>query len=754
MAGLISSVDGIASGTGCCPAGASGIDHAPNTGSSGASARLAAFVRTKKAGDRTISLLVPDIVCASCIATVERAASAIPEVTKARVNFSTKRLTVSWDGPAALADRIADEIATAGYRCHPFSAEAASNADADAMRDLIQALGISAFAAMNVMLLSVSGWAGVDMAAETKSLFHWLSALIALPTVAYAGRPFFHSAATALGQRRLNMDVPISLALILAAGMSLYQTIARGDAVYFDASVMLLFFLLLGRVLDLRVRARARSAAQQLLVLRSQAATVIDPDGERRFLPPDQLAPGMRVAVAAGARIPADGVVSKGDGLLDNSLLTGESLPESCSLGAAVFAGALNVGGPLEIDVTATEDNSLLAEIVRLMETAEQGRARYVRLADRVARAYAPAVHLLGGMTFLAWFSLGAGWETSLLNGITVLIITCPCALALAVPAVQVVAGGRLLRGGVLVKSGDALERLADIDTIVFDKTGTLTTGKLTLTSKVDAESLALAASLARDSHHPLAKAIVEAATGLSTTDLPGPVSETPGQGLSCETETSCIRLGSRKWVGADSGTQCDTNAEVWLRRQDGSLTRFAFADRLRCDAKEALAALKAQGYELAILSGDRPEAVAPVAAALGVADWAGGRSPQDKTRRLNQLAAEGRHVLMVGDGLNDAPALAAARVSLSPASAADIAQNAADFVSLGDGLGAVPETIRVARASKRLVLQNFALSFAYNALAVPVAMLGFATPLLAAIAMSGSSVAVTLNAMRLKWTS
>ena len=753
---LTAALDQVAPGAGRCPADVTVADSAPPHIDVAEAAHAAVYVRDGEDGLKTLSLIVPDIVCAGCISRVEGAVRAVPGVEHARVNFTAKRLHAEWHGDAEIAGRIVAALAACGYKAAPFTAEGAVSADETALRDLLRALGVAGFATMNVMLLSISVWAGTDMAPGTQSLFHWLSALIALPAVAYAGRPFYRGAAMALSAGRLNMDVPISLAVILAAGMSLYQTFARGDAVYFDASVTLLFFLLLGRVLDLRARAKARSSAHRLLAIRSRAATVIEADGTRRFVRPEELKPGMRIAVAGGERIPADGVLSSDLAVLDTSLLTGEPIPEDIGRGGAVFAGSLNLSVPVEIDVTVTDERTLLAEIVRLMEAAEQGRARYVRLADRVAGAYAPAVHVLGALTLAIWLYLGAGWETSLLNGIAVLIITCPCALALAVPVVQVVAAGQLLRNGVLMKSGDALERLAEIDMVVFDKTGTLTTGELELadSENTSRESLVLAASLARESRHPLSKAVVRAARGAVSEVPVRAIQETSGFGLSGETDAGPVRLGNRRWVGCETGAVDDARAEIWLRDGAGTLTRFVFADRLRADAAETVTALQNMGLEVALLSGDRSAAVAATARAVGINAWQGGYSPKDKAERLNNLAAQGRRVMMVGDGLNDAPALAAARVSLSPSGAADIAQNAADFVSLGDGLASVVETIRIARASKRLVFQNFALSFGYNAIAIPIAMLGLATPLIAAAAMSGSSLAVTLNALRLKWIS
>lgn len=753
MARLTEAFGEIASGAGCCPADSAILPLSPEAAEAVAP-HVAAYVTLEEDGVKSLELAVPGMTCAACIARVERAARDVPGVDRARANFSARKLSVAWRGDLALAERIVAALAAEGYKATPFSAEAVLSADDAAMRDLLRALGVAGFATMNVMLLSISVWAGSDMAESTRSFFHWLSALIALPAVAYAGRPFYRGAFAALKSRRLNMDVPVSLAVILASAMSLYQTTIHGGAVYFDASVTLLFFLLLGRLLDLRVRAKARSAARQLLAIRARAATVIDPDGSRRFVRPEALTPGMRVSVAAGERVPADGTLTSEFALLDNSLLTGESLPEETESGAQVYAGALNLADPVEVAVTRPDNLSLLAEVGRLMEAAEQGRARYVRLADRVAQAYAPVVHVLGAATAAAWLLLGVGWENALQTGIAVLIITCPCALALAVPAVQVVAGGRMLRNGVLVKGGDALERLANIDMVVFDKTGTLTTGELTLACPADPQALALAATVARESRHPLARALVRAAKGIQSEIALRNVREEAGLGLQATTKAGIVRLGSRRWVGAEDDASDDSKAEIWLRDARGRLTRFAFADQVRVDAADTIAKLQQMGVDLAILSGDRPAAVSTVAAAVGIGAWEGACSPGEKIRWLRKRAAMGYRVFMIGDGLNDAPALTEAHASMSPSDAADIAQNAADFVSLGDRLGPVADTLRIARASQRLVFQNFALCAAYNAVAVPIAMAGLASPLIAAIAMSVSSLAVTLNALRLKWIS
>ncbi len=701
---------------------------------------------------RDVTLIVENMRCGSCMTAVERALLSSPGVDSARANLSAKRVAVRFDPARTDGEALADALKRAGYN----AAEATHTRDEDAQAqadDLLRRLGVAGFAAANVMLLSVSVWAGLasDMDRSVQSLFHWLSALIALPAILYSAQPFFRSARAALTSGRLNMDVPISLGIVLASSMSLAQTVRGGEQVYFDAAIMLTFFLLIGRYLDESVRVRARSAAENLLGFKASAATVIGEDGRPLRLPARDLAPGMRVLVAAGERIPVDGSVVSGASDIDESLITGESMPRLAAAGAAVHAGTLNITASIEIAATATDEGTLVAEIARLMHAAEQGRGRYVRLADRAARLYAPAVHILGALTFIGWMLAGAGWEQSLTFAIAVLIITCPCALALAVPAVQVAASGRLFAAGVIVKAPDALERLAEIDIVVFDKTGTLTLGEPRLidAEAVDRTMLERAASLALHSRHPLSKALVKAAQSRGLTPMRRSfVREIAGSGLVSETAQGTERLGSAAWVGLE---ETDKPTTLWYRGAAGAPAPFHFEDALRADAATVVADLKRAGYGVELLSGDTASAAGAAAATAGIATCHAGVRPDGKIARLAALSALGHKVLMIGDGLNDAPALAAGHASLSPACAADISQTAAGAIFQGQRLAPVIETIAVAQAARRMSLQNFAIALAYNVLFVPLAMAGLVTPLLAALAMSLSSVAVTGNALRLR---
>jgi P-type Cu2+ transporter len=725
------------------------------------------YARDRGDGVHSLSMLVEGLHCAACVWLIESVLARQPGIVSARINMTTRRLQMAWRASETTPERLAETVRRLGYRLIPFDARCLGQSGARDEQELLRAMAVAGFAAGNVMLLSVSIWAGQaeGMGPATRTFLHWMSALVALPAIAYAGRPFFRGAWAALCAAHVTMDVPIALGVLLAAAMSLHETIAGAEHAYFDAAVSLLFFLLIGRYLDRRARGRARSAAEHLLGLFATAVTVVDRDGSKRILPPVRVQPGMHVLAAMGERIGVDGRVIAGESSVDTSLIDGESTPKPTGLGTLVFAGTLNVGAPLTIEVTATGDDTLLAEITRQVELAEQQRDRYVVLADRVAKLYAPFVHSAALVTFALWWgALGAMWQAALLNAIAVLIITCPCALGLAVPVVQVIASGRLLRGGILLKSPSALERLSEIDTIVFDKTGTLTEGRPDLLNRamIDDDALHEAASLAAASRHPLARALVRAceADGIPASTS-GDVREIAGRGLERTTPVGPIRLGSRAFCGiADDtnttttanagGTDTDLAPELWLTRPAAPPVRFAFADALRVDAAEVIGRLAARGYRLALLSGDRAPLVESIAKHLHIAEWHAALRPQQKVERLASLAGDGRGTLMVGDGLNDAPALAAAHASMSPSSAIDVSQTAADLVFQGSRLAPVEDALWIALRARSLVRQNLALSFGYNLFAVPLAIAGQVTPLLAAVLMSTSSILVIVNALRL----
>jgi Cu2+-exporting ATPase len=681
---------------------------------------------------------VPGMRCAGCIAKIERELPKLDGIAAARANFSAKRVAIRHD-PALGEERLTEALRNLGFEAQPVADNPLGIEEKERKR-LTRALGVAGFGMMNIMLLSVSIWSGADGA--TRELFHWLSALIALPVIAYSGRPFFSSAWMALSHKRTNMDVPISIGVILATALSLYETITGGGHAYFESAVMLLFFLLAGRTLDAVMRDRTRAGIGALLGRMGKSASVIGPDGSTRRVAAAELDPGMLVLVAAGEALAADGEVVDGTSAIDNAMLTGESAPEPVGPGSVVHAGAINLSAPLRIRLTHVAEDTALAEIARLMDEAGQSRSSYVRIADRASRLYAPVVHSLAALAFVGWMMAGAGWHQSLVIAIAVLIITCPCAMGLAVPAAQVVASGALLRRGLLVKDGSALERLAECDIALLDKTGTLTLG----TPRADVGALtqtqrAVALGLAQASRHPLSRGLAaslmrEGVEPAVVTDM----REVSGAGLVGQWEGVEVALERPD----DAGQSLATALRIGADRQT-----IAFADPLRSDAAATLSALQAQGISASILSGDRAAPVEAVAAELGL-EATPEASPQAKLAALEALKAAGRHPLMVGDGLNDGPALAAAHASIAPGTASDASQQAADAVFIGEKLMPVALAVKVARKTMRIVRENFAFSIAYNLLAVPLALFGLVTPLIAAIAMSVSSLVVVANSLRL----
>ncbi|MBS8261143.1 cadmium-translocating P-type ATPase [Roseibium polysiphoniae] len=718
-----------------------------------------AFVTPAEEGAVHMDLAVEGITCAACMGEIERGLSRLPGIRKARVNLTSQRLAVDWDTGQTGADEIVAELSRLGYTAHPFDPASQKDRQDQTGKNLLRCMAVAGFAGMNIMLLSVSVWSGnaTDITPETRDFFHWLSALIALPTVAYSGRPFFKSAFAALRAGRLNMDVPIVIGVTLAVGLSLIQTMQHQHHAYFESAVMLLFFLLVGRYLDHNMRGRTRSFAENIAALKAEVAARIGADGSVREVPLSKIEPGDMVLVMAGDRVPVDGVVVDGRTEIDQSLVTGETILHPVGKGDQVYAGTLNGDGTLKVRVSAATGATLLDEVNRLLETATQAKSLYVRLADRTAQLYAPIVHGAAAVTFAGWMLAGADWQPALVIAISVLIITCPCALGLAVPAVQVVASGQLFKSGVLLNSGDAIERLSDVDTIVFDKTGTLTTAEPCLLDKAQLtdELLALAGRLALSSRHPLSSALLKASGALRPF---GSVSETPGAGIETTVDGLALRLGSPAFCSVP-----DAEIGALLKMHPGAsviavkygaepAVLLPLRQSLRQDAVAVMRELSGLGYQLEILSGDREGAVRAVAEELGLANWQAEVKPGDKIAHLEVLKQQGRNVLMVGDGLNDAPALAGAHVSLSPVTAVHLSQAAADAVFLGDKLQPVADALQISRRARRAIEQNLWISALYNVVAVPIAVAGLVTPLMAAVAMSASSIAVTANALRLRW--
>ncbi|NJO32887.1 MAG: heavy metal translocating P-type ATPase [Rhodospirillales bacterium] len=703
--------------------------------------------RAMPGGAVSYAFSTPAIHCGQCISAIERPLSRADGVVSVRANLSLRCVSVIMANETWPLLPVVEALEGLGYAPQSvIGLEGGSNDNE--VKHLVRALAVAGFAAANIMLLSVSVWTGAEGA--TRDLFHFVSALIAIPAVAYAGMPFFRSAVAGLRHRRMNMDVPISLGVILATAMSLYESFLGGGHAYFDAATSLLFFLLIGRTLDRVMRAKARRVAGSLARLSAKGAVIVDGKGELNYVPIGGVQAGMIMRVAAGERFPADGDVISGASDIDRSLVTGESAPVAVRAGSPADAGTLNLTGPLDVRVTRPAGQSFLADVMQMMAAAEQGRGRHVQIADRMAQIYSPAVHILAFASFLGWLLYTNGdWHQSLTAAVSVLIITCPCALGLAVPVAHVMGASRLFEAGILMKDGSALERLAAIDHAVFDKTGTLTTGEPVVSSSVipNGEPAAIAKALALASIHPAARALARfiPESPSSLTEL----REVPGHGVEGRFGKKIVRLGRGSWVSEIAiGKSIEEGLAFAI--EGGAPSGVSLREELRPGVVKTLAALGERGIASELLSGDAAPEVYRMAARLNFAHVQAGLKPGGKLARIQELAGERRKVLMIGDGLNDAPALAAAHVSMAPASASDIGRMAADFVFTRAPLTAVSFAHRVALRNQRIVRENFGLAVLYNIFAVPLAMAGQLNPLIAAVAMSTSSIIVVGNSLRL----
>ncbi len=711
-------------------------------------AERSASVRPAANGHGVCLISVPNISCGACVARIERALIDCPGVVAARANLTLRQVRVTLTDANTDPSPGYEALAALGYTARPLDPSDTEPASAQQDGpDLLRCIAVAGFGAMNVMLLSVAVWSGAE--ATTRDTFHLISALIAVPVVAYAGQPFFRSALVVLRGGRLNMDVPIALAVLLALALSLSELLQGGDHVFFDAAVTLLFFLLTGRYLDQLMRDRARSAVTGLARLSPKGAMARGPDGSLEWIALHAVAKGMILHIDAGERVPVDVRILHGDTDLDRSLVTGEAMPVAASPGTELEAGTLNLTGGIEVEVLRPVAESFLAEMMRMLSAAETSRSTYVRIADRAARLYAPVVHLLAVATFAGWLLVTGDWQVSAFVAISVLIITCPCALGLAVPVAQVVAAGRLMRSGILMKDGSALERLAQIDRAVFDKTGTLTTGTPMVTScfEGEAEQREASKALAMQSRHPAAQAIAAHLPEVAC-EVADAV-EVPGFGVEGRVHGRRARLGRARWVAEIAADPQAATGPAFAFEGAPALS-FDLSETLRPGAVDTISDMQSSGIPVTMLSGDDAARVAQVAETLGIAEAHHGMTPARKVGVLEDLRDRGHRALMVGDGLNDTAALAAAHVSMAPSTAADAGRTAADFVFLRDGLDAVATAQDVARATARVVRQNFGLAIAYNCIAIPLAVAGLVTPLIAALAMSASSILVIGNSLRL----
>lgn len=706
-----------------------------------------------KSGNTKYVFSVANVHCGSCINIIETHLSKQIGIQFARVNLTLKQLEIEVDDSVDILI-IIDQLEKLGYGVIPVDLGDLSEFKQEQQSaKLIRALAVAGFAAANIMLLSVSVWSGAD--GETRHFFELVSALIAIPAIAYSGQVFFRSAFGALRFGHLNMDVPISLAIILSLFMSLYEVFLGTGEAYFDAGVMLLFFLLIGRYLDQKMREKARNSVFALSKIAAKGANRIMPDGQLSYIPIDQVKPGMTLRVFPGDRTPVDGILLEGQTDLDRSLINGESETYFPKTGEEIEAGVLNLTGAMSLKASKSADKSFLAEVSKMLEAAENSRMTYVSIADRMAKIYAPVVHILALLAFIIWFLIiGESWNLSLNIAISVLIITCPCALGLAVPVTNVIAANQLFKNGILMRDGTALERAADIKKVAFDKTGTLTYGTPEITedqlTNLSTEIQSHLKALVMQSSHPASKALAKALTGVETSQMTK-IHEVAGFGIEGFYNGNSIRLGRASWVADISKTDiAELEDKISFSETGQNTNQFSLQETLRVDAIEAKTYLDTQNIGTEILSGDGRNAVQKIAKLLNIKDWHASLKPADKHQHLKELENNGELTMMVGDGLNDAPSLAAAHVSMAPASACEVGRQAADFIFTNDSLKAVPYTISTAQKSKCIIQQNFAIAIVYNCIAIPLAFFGIITPLIAAIAMSASSIIVVMNSLRL----
>ncbi len=725
------------------------------------------FANSSPQNIHSVSLVVQGLHCAACVWLIESILKRQYNVTLARINLSKKTLTLEWKGDIEDGNKLVNLIQEIGYKLLPFDEKIIKAEEKKYNNSILIALAVAGFGAGNVMLFSVALWFSniEEMGQQTRNLFNLFSSLIALPVIVFSARPFFTSAYKSIKRGFPNMDLAISLAISLTCIVSLVKTFRGAEHVYFDSAVMLIFFLLIGRYLDLKARKKAFAIASEFNLLAANFATIED-GAKIKILPTKDLKKDMIILVAVGEKIAADGIILEGDSELDTSLITGESAPKKVTKNSEVFAGTINIAEPLKILITKSPKNSLLSEIIKLGEEIENKKNSYIRIADKLAKFYIPTVHLLAFSTFCLWFFiLNNSWEFSLTNAIAVLIITCPCALALAIPIVQTIVISNFVKKGILVKSGEALEKFREIEVVVFDKTGSLTKGEPSLTDIFlltkdspillkEAEIyiyLSIAASVAKNSKHPISRAITKSFNG-ELENLSA--KEYQGLGLSTNFQEKTLKIGRREFcdiknLEAFAQIKQKNSLKLFMKFGEEELV-FLFNDELKKDTKEVVKLLKRNSKKIILLSGDEKNAVKEVANELNISEFYFEKTPVSKVEFLQNLKDKNQKFIMVGDGLNDAPSLALADISISFSKASDISQNIADIVIQGRKLMPIINLFSSSNKAILLMKQNLIIALIYNIIAVPFAVFGYIVPLFAAIAMSLSSLIVLLNSLRM----
>jgi Cu2+-exporting ATPase len=716
------------------------------------------FVAREDAASRSASLILEGITCAACVWLSERHVRELEGVAEFNVNYSTHRARVRWDDGRIHLSDILRAIAAIGYVAHPFDPGRQEELYKKEKSRALRRLAIAGLGAMQVMMLAVPLYAGdhSDMEEGMRRFLRWVSLVLTVPVVFYSAQEFFRGAWRDLRLGRPGMDVPVSLAVGGAFTASVWATLTGGLDVYFESVCMFTFFLLTSRYLEMGARHRAGQAAEALVRLLPATATRLGSDGAEAVVAVAELATGDRLRVRPGETVPADGIVAAGRSSVDESLLTGESLPCARGRGDSVIGGSVNVESPLEITVTRVGEDTVVSGIVRLLDRAQAEKPRLARLADEVAAWFVSGMLAVAGGVALWWWLHDA--PRTFAVTLSVLVVSCPCALSLATPVAITAATGALTRRGLLTTRGHALETLARATHVVFDKTGTLTRGVLTLERVLPRpgmqreEALALAAALERHSEHPVGQILAAAGGG---TLAASEVVAVPGEGVEGVVAGRRYRVGSPVFAAALSG--CDAPGpsggvtRVALGDQQGIAATFELSDELRADAVDALRDLRGLGLQVALLSGDAEPAVQRIARALAIDRFTAAAKPADKLAHIRRLQAAGGVVAMIGDGVNDAPVLAGSDVSVAMGSGTQIAHASADLVMLSEHLAHLASGVRMARRTLLIIRQNLAWAVLYNVIAIPLAAAGWVAPWMAAIGMSASSLVVVVNALRLR---
>lgn len=722
------------------------------------------FVHLESEHVRDAALMLEGIVCAACVWLSERHVGQLPGVLEFRVNYSTHRARVRWDERQIRLSEILAALSAIGYLAHPFDARRQEAAQQRERSIALRRLAVAGLGSMQVMMMAVALYAGDyhGMDAWIQDLLRWACLVLAIPVVVYSAQPFYQSAWRDLRRQRLGMDVPVTLAIVTAFIASVWYTWRGGGEVYYDSVTMFVFFLLAGRFLEMSARHRAGQISEALVRMLPATATRLGATGEQ-IVPIAELAIGDRVLVRPGETIPADGLVLEGSSSVDESLLTGESLPLQRSIGEQLVGGAVNVESPLVMRVDKLGPDTVLSAIVRLLDRAQSEKPRLALLADQLAGWFIAALLVVATVVLLSWWSV-SDFDTAFRVTLSVLVVTCPCALSLATPTAIVAATGALTRLGLLVSRGHALETLAQATHVLFDKTGTLTYGRPHIVTVESVgpvatdECLALAGALERGSEHPVGQALAMAAEAAGFRREATGLTNTPGSGIEGWIDGRRYRVGRAAFVTALSGQPLSERialapADTWIALGDevGMLAWFQLADSIRPGAAETVVALQQLGLTVELLSGDRPEAVAHVADQVAIATAHGDRSPEGKLARVRELQAQGKVVAVVGDGINDAPVLAAAQISLAMGGGTQLAHASADMILLSERLEHLVWGVEMARKTVKVIRENFAWAIGYNLLALPLAAGGWLTPWLSALGMSLSSLVVVANALRLR---